>query len=143
GAEPGASEPGEYRLGTIVEMHEDPVPGLHAAGVQARGEARDTIPELAIGPRPARSDEGTPDQVGMAGPQAGLRLDETADVLAGERMERCGSDPAHREYRRRSATGEDRLALAHECVRRFLVVLGHRAADVTEGLGIERIRQRA
>src|SRR5690606_33908391 len=95
GAEPGASEPGEYRLGTIVEMHEDPVPGLHAAGVQARGEARDTIPELAIGPRPARSVEGTPDQVGMAGPQAGLRLDETADVLAGERLERCGSDPAH------------------------------------------------
>src|SRR5690606_30742382 len=101
GAQPGAAEPGEDRLGAVVHVHEHAIAGDDATGMQAGGDPRDAPGELAIGPGHARPLERTPDQVGMVGPQAGLRLDEAADVLAGEGLETAARKTAHRRLRAR------------------------------------------
>src|SRR5690606_23080513 len=135
-------EPGQIHLVTILLVHPDPVAGDDAARMQPRRDPRDAIAELAVGPRPARSLERSPDEVGMVRAQAGLRIEQAADVLPGERLE-PGRRQATHGRPAPSAPLEDRLALLHESVRRLLVVLRHRAAHMPEGLGIERIDERA
>ena len=86
-AHPGASEPGDDRLGAVVQMHQHPVALANPAGMKACRESGHGVFELGIGPDPACAIEGSPHQVGMIGAQRGLGADQRADVLAGKRIE--------------------------------------------------------